>query len=568
MKIAPTTNQSVWIQRSPLVLTALLALLAAGLITLFIVTSLRRIAFPFPLDHLEGSMALAVARVAHGQPLYTQPSFQFIAYMYSPAYFYVAGFMAKLLGPGFLALRLVSLLSTLGCFVLISALVFAETKDRVAALAGAGLYAAAYPVCHYWFDLGRVDSFYVFLVLLALLATRWLHPVFAGLAWTVAFLAKQAIIPVALVMLCFDWKRPRRVLAGVGTFLVASFGSTALFDRATHGWFSYYLFAVPDANSDLRLSPAASFPFADLLYPFGLALVIVAAALLLTSVRWASPITRFHLLAGASLILVCWFVMSHAGSAMNATMPAYAYLSVAFGIALSRLMRWLHSLPTTTAYAGVILLLLAASCQLASQLYSPSDSVPSLALRTSQQQFVDWLHSFPGDVFVVSHPYEAVLAGKPLHAEEDAIHDALRPGRTAVNTPLIHQIQQDIDQESLDAIVLDRTPQAMMVSDPIRKLHSIIGERGSGLIRFLEVTGVLVPPVQWFPTDWRTHYPILGIIPGSDQVNPFMSQQPRYVLLPCRAYGSVAARSVTIISIYVADPPCARDQPHDYVPHK
>jgi hypothetical protein len=462
--------------------------------------------------------------VAHGLPLYLPLNFSFIPYMYSPAYFYVAGFVTKLLGPGFLALRLVSFLSTLGCFTLIYAMVYAETRDRLSALAGAGLYAAAYPVCEHWFDLGRVDSFYVFLVLLALLATRWLHPVFAALLWTLAFLAKQTIAPVALVTLCFDWKRPRRLLAGVGTFLFASLGSTAWLDHATHGWYSYYVFTVPQANADLRLHATAFFPSVDLLAPFGMALVVVAASLLLTNVHWSGPRARFYLFAGGPLLLLCWFLDAHAGATANTAMPVYAMLAVAFGIALARLMHWLRGLPAAGAQAGLVLLLLAACVQLASQLYSPKLSVPSPAVRASQQQFVDWLRSVPGDVFVVAHPYEAVLAGKPAHADEAAIHDALRPGVPAINRPLLNEIQQAIEQGSLNAIVLDRTPQDAAAAGP------------------------------WLPADWQAQYPIVGLVPGSDSASPF-GPHPRYVLLPCNAPGLAAARSITILST-PAGPPC------------
>jgi hypothetical protein len=505
-------------------LRGLLALLSAGLIALFLITSLRRIAFPFPLEQHEGAMALAVARVAHGLPLYARPNFSFIPYMYSPAYFYVAGFASKLLGPGLLALRLLSLLSALGCFAVIYALIATETKNRLAALAGAGLYAAAYPVCQHWFDLGRVDSFYVFLVLLALLATRWLHPVFAALLWTLAFLAKQTIAPVALVVLCFDWKRPRRLLAGVGTFLFASLGSTAWLDRATHGWSSYYIFTVPHTNADLRLHATAFFWSVYLLAPFGVALGVIAAALLLTNVHWSGTRTQFYLLAGGSLLLLCWFLGAHADATANTAMPAYAMLAVAFGVALARLLVWLREFSTASAHAGMALLLLAACAQLASQLYSPKLSVPSPALRASQQQFVDWLRTVPGDVWVPAHPYEAVLAGKLAHPDEAAIHDALRPGNPAANLPLLNEIQQAIEQGTLVAIVLDRAPQEEIRSAP------------------------------WLPADWRTQYPIVGIVPGSDQANSF-GPHPRYVLLPCNASGQAAARSITILSTPTA-PPC------------
>ena len=174
-------------------LEALLALLALIPIALFLAAGLGRLGSALPLEQLEGSMLLAAERVAHGQPIYVRPNFTFIPYMYAPAYYYVSGWAVRLLGPRFLALRLISLLSTCASMAVIYLFVFLDapgTRGRrhLAALAGAGLYAAAYPWTREWFDLGRLDSFYI--LLLALLSTRYLHPIFAAAMWTLAFLAK------------------------------------------------------------------------------------------------------------------------------------------------------------------------------------------------------------------------------------------------------------------------------------------------------------------------------------------------------------------------------------------
>ncbi len=252
-------------------------------------------------------MLLAAERVAHGLPIYVRPNFSFIPYMYAPAYYYVSGWMVRLLGPSFLPLRLVSLLSACGSMAIIYLLVLFDTpgskkRRHLAALVGAGLYAAAYPWTREWFDLGRLDSFYVLLLLLALLSTRRLHPVFAAIVWTLAFLAKQTIFPVALIMLCVDWKRPRRLLLGVGSFLLMTAVCTRLLDHATHGWFWFYAFTVPHANADLTLRSAVFYFPSQLIAPFGVALLIAGIAWAWTRPALNNAATRFYLLAAASLL--------------------------------------------------------------------------------------------------------------------------------------------------------------------------------------------------------------------------------------------------------------------------
>ncbi|MGC1918256.1 MAG: hypothetical protein WA682_00075, partial [Acidobacteriaceae bacterium] len=300
----------------------LLALTALLPIALFLAAALGRLRSAVPLEQLEGSMLLAAERVAHGQPIYVRPNFTFIPYMYAPAYYYVSGWAVRLLGPRFLALRLISLLSTCASMAVIYLFVFLDapgTRGRrhLAALAGAALYAAAYPWTREWFDLARLDSFYILLLLLALLSTRYLHPILAAMVWTLAFLAKQTIFPVALIMLCLDWKRPRRLLLGVGSFLLMTAVCSRLLDHATNGWFWFYAFTVPHANADLLLRPAVFYVFSQWIAPFGVALLIIAIAWVWARPSLASFRTRFYLLAAVTLFGLCWFLQAHGGATAN-----------------------------------------------------------------------------------------------------------------------------------------------------------------------------------------------------------------------------------------------------------
>jgi hypothetical protein len=486
-------------------LEALLALLALVPIALFFVASLGRLGFAFPLEQLEGSMLLAAERVAHGQPIYVPPNFTFIPYMYTPAYYYVSGWTVRLLGPRFLALRLVSLLSTCASMAVIYLFIFLDApgtrgRKHLAALAGAALYVAAYPWTREWFDLGRLDSFYILLLLLAFLATRHLHPIFAAALWTLAFLAKQTIFPVALVMICVDWKRPRRLLLGVGSFLLMTAVCCRLLDHATNGWFWFYAFTVPHANADLWLRPAVFYVPSQLIAPFGVALLIIGMAW-----EWTRPSpenfrTRFYLMAGVALFGLCWFLQAHAGATANTPMPAYAILAVIFGVALARLDAALAFARRETAR---IFLLAAVAIPLVSWVYYPHDFMPHRDLVASQEKLISWLQIFPGDVFLPSNPYEGVLAGKQWHPDNAALHDSLRPNLPEVDNAVKAKIAEEVDQTKFDAIVLDGLPEDIL------------------------------PSQTWLPTDLAQQYPIVGVVPGSD-VSDIFGPHPTYFLLPCR----------------------------------
>jgi hypothetical protein len=490
------------------------ALFAAIPVLLFLAASFHRLHYPYLLEQLEGPMLLAAERVAHGLPIYVRPNFTFIPYMYAPAYYYVSGWMVRWLGASFFPLRLLSLLSACASFAVIYSFVFFDaagtrTRRHLAALAGVALYASMYPWTRTWFDLARLDSFYVLLLLLALLCTRRLHPVLAAAAWTLAFLAKQTVLPLGLIMLCWDWKRPRRMLLGTGSLLLMAAIATRLLDHATHGWFWFYAFTVPHANTDLLVRPVVFFLPSQVFAPCGIALIVVALAWDRTAAGWSGencgantpPPKNFYLLAGLSTLVLCWFLQAHGGATSNTPMPFYATLAIIFGISFARLDAWLAR-KSGRGHARM-LLLGAVAIQVVSWAYNPHNMAPPPGLAASHRALSAWMRSFPGDVFVPASPYEAALAGKSWHPDIAAIHDALRSGDPQINRPLLAEIAAAIDGERFDAIALDGVPAQALRDQP------------------------------WLPTDTMRHYPVVGLVPGG-QVGDYFAPHPIYFLLPCR----------------------------------
>lgn len=91
---------------------------AVGYVALFFYVALSRASYPFELEWLEGSMLHEVMRVLEGKPLYQEPSLEYTPFIYPPLYFWLSALSAMLVGPGFLALRSVSIAAAAGCFVL------------------------------------------------------------------------------------------------------------------------------------------------------------------------------------------------------------------------------------------------------------------------------------------------------------------------------------------------------------------------------------------------------------------------------------------------------------------
>jgi len=109
----------------------------------------------------------------------------------------------RLLGEGFLALRIISILSFLGSSILIYRIISSETKSSPASWIGCGLFAASFGVVGYWYDVGRVDSLAIFLILFSAYTLRY-HPgprgaVLSAILFSASFLTKQS----ALIFLPF-----------------------------------------------------------------------------------------------------------------------------------------------------------------------------------------------------------------------------------------------------------------------------------------------------------------------------------------------------------------------------
>ena len=431
---------------------------------LFVVTALERMRYPYELEQLEGSMFLSALRVFHGQALYPRPSLAFIPYMYPPVYYYVCAAAGHVMGMSIATLRAVSSLSTLGCFVMIYALVRKEVQQHLPAIAAAGLYAGCYTLCDGWFDLGRLDSLFILTVLLAMYATRWWHPVIAALLWTLAFQTKQSILPAAFVMLSFDFgmhrRRLQRTLTGVLVLALGAAGTVLWLNHATGGWYSFYVFTVPAANTDLLLRRLIMFWPIDMLRPFALPLILILAAVVITRPSLHSRRARFYL-AACSLVPLYWWVRMHDGSSANALMPVDMLLAILFGLALARLLEWLAKIAPSTpnedrlAHMASLLVLLAALAQLTARFYNPHDDRPIAAQRQAMDAVISAIRAVPGEVYVGQHPYYSWLAGKPTQADLVSIHDAMSPNSTA-HDELQQSMRDALAQHRFAAILLDQ----------------------------------------------------------------------------------------------------------------
>lgn len=493
----PLVRAGIWLR-------AILAIVSIGFVLLFCYTALRRMSYPFSFDQIEGGTVTAVWRIAHRQPLYVAPTRDFVPYLYAPLYFYVAATLSKLVGIGYACLRLTSILGSLGCFAILYVLVYSETYSRLIALSSAGLYAASYSAVQGWFDLGRVDSLFVFLFLLAIYCSRRAPILLAVLVWLVAFQVKQTILPVAILVICADWQRPRRMALGLIALTAGFAASILIANHLTGGWYTFYLFGTAKGLPWVMRTAVLYIPV-DLLRPFALGLLILLASLLCLPPRLRSPSTQFYLWVSFAIYSSIGYLRAHAGSALNTLMPAYAWTAVLFGIGLHRMLCWTHAKESGDRALCQALLLSAGVVQILVFTYNPGRYDPSPAMRQAREQFEQQLRSLPGDVYVINHSYDAILAGKQPHAVIDAFGIILDSPPSALRSAYISDFQHAVDAHVYSGFVLDDTADSY--------------EPGAG----------------WMPADFLAQYPVKLLAVSSAAKGVMPQPVEKWIYLPCSA---------------------------------
>lgn len=141
-------------------LAGVLAALALGAQALyFFWYSYRAIVFPYPLDYGEGPILQLARELAAGRALYppvAEPPYLIASY--EPAYQLICALGVRLFGVQFWFGRLVSVLSVVAIAAVVARIVYAESRDRLAAfIAGSAIFAMPHFVV--WGSFMRVDAF-------------------------------------------------------------------------------------------------------------------------------------------------------------------------------------------------------------------------------------------------------------------------------------------------------------------------------------------------------------------------------------------------------------------------
>ncbi len=437
-------------------LRPVVALLAIAALLTYLVVGAVHLRYPYELEWIEGGMVDEVARLAGGGSLYVKPSLDYVPFIYAPLWFHVAALTSKVFGLGFFSARLVSYLSSLGALALVFRFVHKETGGLLAALASAGAFAATYPVAAAFYDLARVDSLFLVLLLGGLYLVRFHASTWATVAaaalFALAFLTKQSgpavFVPVALHLLLAD-RRRGLVFTAAGVALMV--GSVLLYNRASDGWFWHYVFELPARHERVK-RVLWDFWFDDLMVRFGVPTLFSLFYLLVAE---RSEAKRFYFLATAGMLATALGGRIHLGGWANVLAPAFAVLAILFGLGLQRALESTAKLPGDSGRTLALFALAAAAIQLAGMIYTPRAWLPTDDNRRAWQGLLATVEATDGDVFVWAHGYVGPRAGKPAHAHQMAVSDELRSGQGELANDLRREIRRSLAGKRYAAMVMD-----------------------------------------------------------------------------------------------------------------
>jgi len=428
-------------------------------IGVYLFVAYRRMVYPFDLERLEGSAVGQVDRVLHGQPLFMAPSLNYVPMVYTPVYFYVSALAAKLMGLGFAPLRLVSILSSLGCFALLYRFVHKETSSHYCSLVSVGLFAATFRETGDWLELARTDSLYLFLLVLGAYLLRWKRHAgwlaIAGGCTALAFLTKQTALIVILPMVIYAGSLGFRFFAAfAGTAGLLGAGGSALLHLRSGGWSTFYLFSLTSSFLTMK-GHIILFWINDIFRVLPIAVAFCVFFFLDAAHGKDCRGVWFYFCFGAGMLAASWLYSLNWGAYLNGRLPVYLFLCLATGLAAHRLLELLAAQAGDRARLGQSVLFTALLIQSCALVYDPRLVTPGRRDIELGREVLAKIAQFPGPVYVPNHNYLAAMAGKQGFADILNLCTLLVSGDPRTVAPLRDELREAFRQKRFSAVVQD-----------------------------------------------------------------------------------------------------------------
>lgn len=455
--------------REKMFLKGMMLLMTAWFLGAFFWVALLRIGYPYELALPEGTNFLSVIRIIHHQPLYTEPSLNWIPPQNAPFYYYLSSACALIFGESITILRLISLCASIATGVLFYRFLRNTGVDDIFAMSGLGLYFAAYAALGVWYDLAAPDSLAVFLIFTSLTlvvsGSNWFRIVLSALLACLAIFTKLQFVIIWAMIFILWWRTDKNKLK---IFAITSFISLTTFSLILylssegHAWFNMFLAPFKHQVIFTRLF---SFWSRDLLGNFPLIFILsigVVFGLCKTFGKKAPKLSDnvfFIFIIGFTAVSFIDRLFAH--SLDNALIPAL--------LALAGLTAWalqhFHNYDYDFGWLIPVLIKSLVVLQFLLLIYQPNKYIPTEADKEAGKNLMDKISSFQGEVLIPSHNYYTYLAAKKPYADWQ-LADYIQSGKIRTFA-LPADIHLALENHHFQAIILDQ---------PENEYHSLIGK--------------------------------------------------------------------------------------------
>jgi 4-amino-4-deoxy-L-arabinose transferase-like glycosyltransferase len=427
-------------------------LVAIFFIVLFLFTALPRLLYPYDLDFIEDSMLMETLQFARGQPVYVPPNADFNPHVYMPLFFWLGATLFKIGEPSLVLLRMISFSATLVTTILIYWIAVRESGLRWIGLTCAGLFLGGYRINGFWYEVARVDSLFVTLMLagfaLAIYAVdsnRRL--ILSAVIFALAAFTKQTgfIVAMSLSLYLFI-KIGRRAWLFLIPFSVLTVIPMLLINWSTDGWFYYHIFYIGSADP-IESNRLVNFITKEVFGVMaGLSLIATLATVFGFQRMGLKVLLKQPWLIGLVLaVVISGLGRMRVGGNINNRMPVYAFLCLTPAIWMQMFLPQLSSnahlddrrLVPWQNWIVVILILI----QFVLGRYSPHRHIPTSFMKQSGDRLVQTIAASKGQVLVAMHPYYTILAGKEPSTQIATLWYVRHRGELPLPDDFVNRIQ-------------------------------------------------------------------------------------------------------------------------------
>jgi 4-amino-4-deoxy-L-arabinose transferase-like glycosyltransferase len=378
------------------------------------------------LDWVEGAALVQTNRVLLGQKIYVEPSAAYIPLIYQPLYFYIAAAFTKLLGFSLAPSRLLSILASCGCILMIFFITRKATGFSFPGVISAGLFAATNGVVWTWFDFAKVDMLYVFFSLLGLfflMQADIRSAILAGIFFTLSFFTKQSALIIILPAFIFYFLVNRRLsLLFMVTIGLLTSAGILLLNFDSNGWYFFYVYTLPTFHR-LDTNPVQiDYVVTSILEPILLFIGVVFISIIIDLKKFIRDDRHYYFFFGlASFTLPLSIIGALSiGSTRNAFIPAYALIAIVCGIGIQFSQEKIAALISgNVRFIGSILLIAICLMQFSLLQYKARPYVPSTQDFKRAYVLIKDIQDTDGEFLIPSQNYLALVVHKKVY-----YHDA------------------------------------------------------------------------------------------------------------------------------------------------